>query len=39
MFRSEEDNQHLAVCPVYEGIMRGSEFRDIKSKNHRKVKR
>ena len=37
--RKKETNEHLAKCPVYEGIMTGSEFKDIKSKNMRTVKK
>ena len=37
--RKKETNEHLAKCPVYEGIMIGSEFKDIKSKNIHSVKR
>jgi len=37
--RVEEDTEHLSSCPVYDGIMRGTEFKDIKSQNARVVKR
>jgi len=36
--RARETMEHLAACPVYEGIMRGSEFSDIHSANTRLVK-
>ena len=36
--RKKETNEHLARCPVYEGIMTGSEFKDIKSKDVQVVK-
>jgi len=36
--REEELSTHLAVCPVYDRIMRGTEFTDIKSKNTKIVK-
>lgn len=36
--RKKETNEHLARCPVYEGIMTGSEFRDIRSEEVRVVK-
>merc|ERR1712079_563484 len=36
--RKTETNEHLARCPVYEGIMSGSEFKDIKSKDVQVVK-
>ena len=36
--RKRETNEHLARCPVYEGIMTGSEFKDIKSEDVRVVK-
>merc|ERR1712032_1639888 len=31
--REEEDSEHLAQCPVYSTVMRGTEFEDIKSKD------
>jgi len=37
--REEEDSQHLAQCPVYSTVMRGTEFEDIKSKDVPRVKR
>eukprot|EP00088_Acartia_fossae_P063634 TRINITY_DN7772_c0_g1_i4.p1 TRINITY_DN7772_c0_g1~~TRINITY_DN7772_c0_g1_i4.p1 ORF type:complete len:621 (+),score=150.33 TRINITY_DN7772_c0_g1_i4:62-1924(+) len=37
--RKEESQEHLSVCPVYDEFMHGSEFKDIKSKNVKKVKR
>jgi len=37
--RREETQEHLAKCPVYEDIMTGTEFKDIKSKNVQTVKR
>ena len=37
--RREETQEHLAKCPVYEDIMTGYEFKDIKSKDVHKVKR
>ncbi|XP_023346363.1 corepressor interacting with RBPJ 1 [Eurytemora carolleeae] len=36
--RVEENTEHLAVCPVYDDIMKGREFQDIKSQNLAKVK-
>ena len=36
--RKKETSQHLAKCPVYQGIMRGSEFRDLKSRDVKLVK-
>ena len=36
--RKKETSLHLAKCPVYQGIMRGSEFRDLRSRNLRLVK-
>ena len=36
--RMKETSQHLAKCPVYQGIMRGSEFRDLKSRDVKLVK-
>ena len=36
--RKKETNEHLARCPVYEGIMTGSEFKDIKSEDVQVVK-
>ena len=36
--RKKETSLHLAKCPVYQGIMRGSEFRDLRSKDLRLVK-
>ena len=36
--RKRETNEHLARCPVYEGIMTGSEFKDIKSEDVQVVK-
>ena len=36
--RRKETSHHLAKCPVYEGIMRGSEFRDLRSDDVRTVK-
>ena len=36
--RRKETSHHLAKCPVYEGIMRGSEFRDLCSDDVRTVK-
>ena len=36
--RKKETSHHLAKCPVYQGIMRGSEFRDLKSRDVRVVK-
>jgi len=37
--REAEDSEHLAQCPVYSTVMRGSEFDDIKSKDVGRVKR
>jgi len=37
--REEEDSEHLAQCPVYSTVMRGTEFEDIKSKDVARVKR
>jgi len=37
--REAEDSEHLAQCPVYSTVMRGSEFEDIKSKDVMRVKR
>lgn len=37
--RQEEDTIHLSVCPVYDTIMKGSEFSDIKKDNVSVVKR
>merc|ERR1712181_150901 len=37
--REAEDSQHLAQCPVYSTVMRGTEFEDIKSKDVGRVKR
>jgi len=37
--REKETSRHLAICPVYSTIMRGSEFEDIKSESNRLVKR
>ena len=36
--RKTETSEHLARCPVYEGIMTGSEFKDIRSEDTRIVK-
>ena len=36
--RKKETNQHLAKCPVYDSIMTGTEFKDIKSEDVRVVK-
>ena len=36
--RKKETSLHLAKCPVYQGIMRGSEFRDLRSRNLRLVR-
>lgn len=36
--REEESSTHLAVCPVYDRIMRGTEFTDIRSKDTKIVK-
>jgi len=37
--RTKETTEHLAVCPVYDNFMNGNEFKDIHSKNVKKVKR
>lgn len=37
--REAEDSEHLAQCPVYSTVMRGTEFEDIKSKDVARVKR
>jgi len=37
--REEESSTHLASCPVYDKIMRGTEFSDIRSDDSRVVKR
>merc|ERR1712062_419192 len=37
--REPEDSEHLAQCPVYSAVMRGTEFEDIKSKDVGRVKR
>merc|ERR1711997_1350979 len=37
--REPEDSEHLAQCPVYSTVMRGTEFEDIKSHNVSRVKR
>jgi len=37
--REAEDSEHLAQCPVYSTVMRGTEFDDIKSKDVGRVKR
>jgi len=37
--REAEDSEHLAQCPVYSTVMRGTEFEDIKSKDVGRVKR
>jgi len=37
--RTVESTEHLAVCPVYDDIMLGTEFTDLHSKKSRKVKR
>jgi len=37
--REEEASTHLTVCPVYDKIMRGTEFTDIKSEETKVVKR
>merc|ERR1712223_306355 len=31
--REPEDSEHLAQCPVYSAVMRGTEFEDISQKN------
>ena len=36
--RKRETSQHLAKCPVYHGVMRGSEFKDLRSSNVKLVK-
>merc|ERR1712241_153081 len=36
--RKTETSAHLARCPVYEGIMTGSEFKDIRSEDTQLVK-
>jgi len=36
--REEESSTHLAVCPVYNKIMRGTEFTDIRSDDTKIVK-
>ena len=36
--RKRETNEHLAKCPVYDEIMTGTEFKDIKSQDVRIVK-
>jgi len=37
--REEESSTHLAECPVYDKIMRGTEFTDIRSEDTEVVKR
>merc|ERR1712013_100357 len=37
--REPEDSEHLAQCPVYSAVMRGTEFEDIKSKDVGRVRR
>merc|ERR1712012_1317917 len=37
--REPEDSEHLAQCPVYSAVMRGTEIEDIKSKDVGRVKR
>jgi len=37
--RQEETSDHLVVCPVYDKIMKGTEFEDIKSNKIFKVKK
>ena len=36
--RKKETSHHLARCPVYQGIMKGSEFKDLRSRDVKVVK-